>query len=104
MRDGRSEKRSREDSPAGGGPPAAPPVDLPGAALVVVAAGVGSRLGPWGTAGGQVPLAGQRVIHVYPDADSLGREFDPTLALVAEPGVFLESLARINAPDPVGLH
>jgi acetolactate synthase-1/2/3 large subunit len=65
--------------------------------------GVGTRLGPWGTAGGTVPVEGQQVIHVYPDEGAMGREFDPDLGLVADAGAFLADLAERNAPQaPAG--
>jgi len=60
---------------------------------------VGDRLGDATTAGYTLlepPLPRQALIHVYPDASELGRVFAPELALVSDPGAFLEAI------EPVG--
>lgn len=58
---------------------------------------VGTRLGDITTQGYTFPGAptpAQKLIHVYPDAQAIGRNIEPGLAIVADSGVFLEALAR----------
>lgn len=61
---------------------------------------VGTRLTDMSTQGYAVPRSGQRLIHVYPDADQIGHVFATELGVVAEAGAFLEALAARNAPPP----
>ena len=56
---------------------------------------LGERLGETTTSGYSllnVPAPRQRLIHVHPGADELGRVYQPTLAICATPGAFLEAI------------
>ncbi len=62
---------------------------------------IGERLGEMTTSGYtllEAPLPTQRLIHVHPGADELGRVYQPALAIVATPGAFL---AMMNRERPV---
>jgi acetolactate synthase-1/2/3 large subunit len=61
---------------------------------------VGTKLGGMALLGDQLPLPGQRVIHVYPDENVIGRHIDVECGIVSEAGAFLEALAMRNAPEP----
>jgi acetolactate synthase-1/2/3 large subunit len=61
---------------------------------------VGTRLGDKASAGRRLPGPGQSIIHVYPDAAPIGRDFDAALGLVCDADAFLEALAGRNAPEP----
>jgi len=65
---------------------------------VVIA--VGTKLGGLGTLGGVIPQPGQRIVHVYPDQQIIGREVAVELGVVADAGAFLQALAERNAPEP----
>lgn len=76
---------------AGTDPGSAPCID--DADLLVV---VGHRLTPATAAAAMLaepPYAAQRIIHVFPDPDEIGRAFMPDLGIVASPAAFLASLA-----------
>jgi len=56
---------------------------------------LGERLGEMTTSGYtllDVPVPRQRVIHVHPSPDELGRVYQPALAIAATPGAFLAGL------------
>jgi acetolactate synthase-1/2/3 large subunit len=56
---------------------------------------VGERLGEMTTSGYtllDVPVPKQALIHVHPDASELGRVYQPTLAIAATPGAFLDAI------------
>ena len=76
--------------------PPAPWQEVAKGADVIVA--VGTRLGEQATLGGSLPGAGQRLIHVYPDAVAIGRNQTVELGIVSEAAPFLEALAAQNAP------
>ncbi len=62
---------------------------------------IGERLGEMTTSGYtllEAPVPTQRLIHVHPGADELGRVYQPALAIVATPGAFL---AMMNRERPV---
>jgi acetolactate synthase-1/2/3 large subunit len=62
---------------------------------------IGERLGEMTTSGYallEVPVPAQRLIHVHPAADELGRVYQPALAIVATPGAFL---AEMNREPPI---
>ena len=62
---------------------------------------IGERLGEMTTSGYtllEVPTPAQRLIHVHPGADELGRVYQPTIAIAATPGAFL---AAMNAGPPI---
>lgn len=64
---------------------------------------VGTRLGDTPTQGYQLPKAPvpeQPLIHVYPDADAIGRVFRTDLGIAADPASFLEALATLNSAVP----
>ncbi|WP_447553538.1 thiamine pyrophosphate-dependent enzyme [Vreelandella sp. EE22] len=64
---------------------------------------VGTRLGDITTQGfsfPSAPLPAQDVIHVYPDADVIGRNITPWLGVAADSERFLEALANAAAPAP----
>src|SRR5215831_15339747 len=59
---------------------------------------IGERLGEMTTSGYTLlapPVPAQSLIHVHPDADELGRVYQPALAVAATPGAFLAALARV---------
>jgi len=62
---------------------------------------VGERLGEMTTSGYtllDVPVPRQRLIHVHPSPDELGRVYQPALAIAATPRTFLDAM---NARAPV---
>ena len=65
---------------------------------VVIA--VGTKFSGLGAFGGALPQPGQRIIHVYPDQQIIGRESAAELGVVADAGAFLEAMAERNAPEP----
>jgi acetolactate synthase-1/2/3 large subunit len=63
---------------------------------------VGERLGEIATSGYtllEAPTPRQRLIHVHPGADELGRVYQPMLAIAATPGAFLAMMNREPALD-----
>ena len=63
---------------------------------------VGERLGEMTTSGYsllEVPAPSQRLIHVHPGADELGRVYQPAVAIAATPGAFLSAMNREAAID-----
>ncbi len=63
---------------------------------------VGERLGEMTTSGYTLlaaPVPRQKLIHVHPGADELGRVYQPALAICATPGAFLEALNAQPVPD-----
>lgn len=61
---------------------------------------VGTKMGSgMATMGERIPTADQRVIHVYPDEDAIGKHFDVDLGIVSGTTAFLEALAAQNAPE-----
>jgi acetolactate synthase-1/2/3 large subunit len=70
-----------------------------GADLVIV---LGSRLGDVPTAGYTVlrpPRISQRLVHIHPDPNELGRVYQPDLAINASPSLFAIELARLKPVD-----
>jgi acetolactate synthase-1/2/3 large subunit len=64
---------------------------------------VGTRLGDVVTQGYRLPEAPrprQPLIHIYPDVDEIGRNFETSLGVAADAGATLAALSRINAPEP----
>ena len=62
---------------------------------------IGERLGEMTTSGYtllDVPAPRQRLVHVHPGAEELGRVYQPELAIAATPGAFL---AALNALPPL---
>ena len=56
---------------------------------------IGERLGEMTTGAYtllEVPVARQRLVHVYPSPDELGHVYQPDLAIAAEPGAFLDAM------------
>ncbi|MDS1139120.1 thiamine pyrophosphate-binding protein [Pusillimonas sp. SM2304] len=45
-----------------------------------------------------IPVPGQTLIHVHPDAGELGRVYQPTLAVNAAPAEFVEAIGQIALP------
>jgi acetolactate synthase-1/2/3 large subunit len=76
--------------------PPAPWQEVAKGADVILA--VGTRLGEQATLGGSLPGSNQRLIHVYPDANAIGRNQTVELGIVSEAAPFLEALAAQNAP------
>ncbi len=65
---------------------------------------VGERLGEIATSGYtlvEAPTPKQRLIHVFPGADELGRVYQPALAIAATPGAFLAMMNDGPALDAV---
>jgi acetolactate synthase-1/2/3 large subunit len=63
---------------------------------------IGERLGEITTSGYTLVLApapAQRLIHVHPGTDELGRVYQPALAIAATPGAFLSAMNREPALD-----
>ena len=61
---------------------------------------IGERLGEMTTSGYTLlaaPVPAQRLVHVHPGADELGRVYQPAIAIAATPGAFL---AAMNAERP----
>jgi acetolactate synthase I/II/III large subunit len=59
---------------------------------------VGERLGEMTTSGYtlvEAPVPRQLLIHVHPDANELGRVFQPSLAIQSTPGAFLRALGAL---------
>jgi acetolactate synthase-1/2/3 large subunit len=49
-----------------------------------------------------IPYPAQKLVHVYPDPDELGRVYRPDLAICASPKDFVAALAKLEAPyNPV---
>ena len=48
-----------------------------------------------------IPVPQQRVVHVFPSADELGRVYQPALAIEASPGAFAASLERLQPPREI---
>jgi acetolactate synthase I/II/III large subunit len=64
---------------------------------------IGARLGDIETAGYaglSVPTPPGRLVHVYPDADELGRVYQPALAITAAGPRFVEGLDGLGPLDP----
>jgi acetolactate synthase-1/2/3 large subunit len=61
---------------------------------------VGTRMHDKASLGFSVPGEGQRLIHIYPDADVIGKLFPTEHGVVADAGLFLAALAERNAPPP----
>jgi len=62
---------------------------------------IGERLGEITTSGYTlltVPAPAQRLVHVHPGVDELGRVYQPSIAIAATPGAFL---AAMNASPPI---
>jgi acetolactate synthase-1/2/3 large subunit len=58
---------------------------------------IGERLGETTTSGYtllEAPAPRQRLVHVHPGADELGRVYQPALAIAATPGAFLAAMNR----------
>ncbi|OSP54227.1 thiamine pyrophosphate-binding protein [Pseudoruegeria sp. SK021] len=63
---------------------------------------LGTRLGEMTTSGYTLltpPVSKQSLIHVYPDPSELGRVYRPDLAVVAQPGAFIQQLASRVSPS-----
>jgi acetolactate synthase-1/2/3 large subunit len=63
---------------------------------------VGERLGEIVTGGYallRAPLPAQKLVHVHPGAEELGRVYQPALAINATPGAFLAAMNREAAPS-----
>jgi acetolactate synthase-1/2/3 large subunit len=63
---------------------------------------IGERLGEMTTSGYtllEVPAPAQRLIHVHPGTEELGRVYQPALAIAATPGAFLAAMNREPAID-----
>ena len=63
---------------------------------------IGARLGDIETGGYAylaIPSPDQQLIHVLPDADELGRVFQPRLGIVASPAAFAVALADLDPLD-----
>ena len=63
---------------------------------------IGERLGEMTTSGYSLlgtPAPAQKLIHVHPGSEELGRVLQPALAICATPGAFISALAAREAPD-----
>ena len=64
---------------------------------------VGTRLGDVTTQGyvlPQAPTPDQPLVHVYPDAEVLGRNYETEVGFACDVDAFLEGLAAAEAPEP----
>jgi len=61
---------------------------------------VGSRMTNKGSVGFTVPSKDQKLIHVYPDADMIGRIYHTELGVVSSGEPFLSAMVERNAPPP----
>ena len=48
----------------------------------------------------EIPTPRQKLVHVFPAAEELGRVYQPTLAIQATPGPFAEAVADISMASP----
>jgi acetolactate synthase-1/2/3 large subunit len=46
-----------------------------------------------------IPYPDQKLVHIFPEAEELGRIYRPDLAIVASPKNFVEALADLDAPE-----
>lgn len=46
-----------------------------------------------------IPFPQQKLVHIFPEAEELGRMYRPNLAIVASPKNFVEALADLDAPE-----
>ncbi|MEW5421977.1 thiamine pyrophosphate-binding protein [Amorphus sp. 3PC139-8] len=46
-----------------------------------------------------VPVPHQRLVHVHPGAEEIGRVYQPTLGIAAAPGAFLEAWSDLRRPN-----
>ncbi len=46
-----------------------------------------------------IPYPSQTLVHIYPQAEELGRVYRPDLAICAAPGEFVEALSMLEAPE-----
>src|SRR3954466_11611849 len=46
-----------------------------------------------------IPMPKQKLVHVFPAAEELGRVYQPTFAIQATPGPFCEALAAMSGPS-----
>jgi len=63
---------------------------------------IGTRLGDVVTQGYKIPEAPrpkQKLVHIYNDAEPLGKVFDTDLSVVADATKTLQAIAQINAPE-----
>lgn len=63
---------------------------------------IGERLGEMTTSGYSlldVPSPSQALVHVHPGPEELGRVYQPTHAVCATPGAFLDAFATLPAPS-----
>jgi acetolactate synthase-1/2/3 large subunit len=51
-----------------------------------------------------VPVPKQKLVHVYPDLDELGRVYQPTLAINATPQTFAAALETLARPNRITWH
>jgi acetolactate synthase-1/2/3 large subunit len=49
-----------------------------------------------------IPAPAQRLVHVHPGTDEIGRVYAPWLGLAVPPGAALDAIATLNAPDRPG--
>jgi acetolactate synthase-1/2/3 large subunit len=76
-------------------------VEIMGEADLILA--VGTRLGDVTTQGYVLPAAptpDQHLVHVYPDAEVLGRNYETEVGFACDVDAFLEGLAAVEAPQP----
>jgi acetolactate synthase-1/2/3 large subunit len=48
----------------------------------------------------EIPTTRQKLVHIFPAAEELGRVYQPTLAIQATPGPFAEAVAKISGASP----
>jgi acetolactate synthase-1/2/3 large subunit len=61
---------------------------------------VGSRMTNKGSVGFTVPSKDQKLVHIYPDADMIGRIYHTELGVVSSAEPFMTAMCERNAPPP----
>lgn len=67
--------------------------------LLIVLGGRFSEIPSQGFSLLDIPAPKQKLVHVHPGPEELGRVYTPALAVNATPGAFLDEVSGLNAPD-----
>jgi acetolactate synthase-1/2/3 large subunit len=73
--------------------------EIKDADLIVLLGGRFSEMPSSGYTLLDIPYPAQKLVHVYPEAEELGRVYRPDLAICAAPVDFVNALASIEAPE-----
>ncbi|QTK80985.1 thiamine pyrophosphate-binding protein [Agrobacterium tumefaciens] len=72
--------------------------EIKGADLVVLLGGRLSEMPSSGYTLLNIPYPSQKLVHIYPEAEELGRVYRPDLAICASPDDFVAALASVDLP------